>query len=190
MIFDEYIDSLYKLKSSVSKEDPLYQISKYLLNSLYGRFGLSPEKLITEIMTGEESEEILKNKINVDITTLPSGKVLVSYEEDTSETLNISDNISVGISAAIASYSRITMSHYIRKYSDNIYYIDTDGIKIDRDLEDNEIDSKELGKFKFEYKFDLGVFASPKVYGGVLDKDSDSIKEIVKVKGLKKKVSY
>jgi len=36
-IFKEYIDVLYEIKQSKSKDDPMYLISKLLLNSLYGR---------------------------------------------------------------------------------------------------------------------------------------------------------
>jgi DNA polymerase type B, organellar and viral len=42
-IFTEYVDKNYSFKSSVSPGDPIYIISKLLLNSLYGRFGMSPE---------------------------------------------------------------------------------------------------------------------------------------------------
>ena len=34
---------LYKIKSEVQKDNPLYTISKLLLNSLYGRFGMKPD---------------------------------------------------------------------------------------------------------------------------------------------------
>ena len=190
-IFDGYIGELYKIKSSTDRKDPLYQISKLLLNSLYGRFGLNPEFNTTEIVSTEESEKIVINKNNVDITPLYSGNVLVSYEESNSdETLNLSSNISVSISSAIAAYSRITMSHFIRKYNKNIYYIDTDGIKIDCDLEDDETDSKELGKFKYEYMFSHAVFPGPKVYGGFLNEIKGDQYDIIKVKGLKKRLNY
>ena len=36
-IFSDYIDVLYEIKQSKSKDDPMYLISKLLLNSLYGR---------------------------------------------------------------------------------------------------------------------------------------------------------
>ncbi len=36
-IFSEYIDVLYEIKQSKTKDDPMYLISKLLLNSLYGR---------------------------------------------------------------------------------------------------------------------------------------------------------
>ena len=42
-IFNDYVDILYKIKSEVQKDNPLYTISKLLLNSLYGRFGMKPD---------------------------------------------------------------------------------------------------------------------------------------------------
>ena len=39
-IFEEFISELYKIKESHKKEDPWYAISKLLMNSLYGRFGM------------------------------------------------------------------------------------------------------------------------------------------------------
>jgi hypothetical protein len=42
LIFDAYVTALYKIKCSVSSDSPWYTISKLLLNSLYGRFGMSP----------------------------------------------------------------------------------------------------------------------------------------------------
>ena len=94
-------------------------------------------------------------------------------------------NISVPISSSIAAYSRIDMSHYLNKYSDNILYIDTDGIKTDCKLDDNEVDNKKLGYMKFEYKLAEFVGLGPKAYGGVIaenKKDTNDIcfTEIVK----------
>ena len=34
-IFEEYVDSLYKIKCHSQKNEPMYLISKLLLNSLY-----------------------------------------------------------------------------------------------------------------------------------------------------------
>lgn len=41
-IFTEFVDTLYSLRMSFNKQDPKNLICKLLLNSLYGRFGLSP----------------------------------------------------------------------------------------------------------------------------------------------------
>ena len=41
-IFSEYVDFLFNLKKNSEKSTPNYVISKLLLNSLYGRLGMSP----------------------------------------------------------------------------------------------------------------------------------------------------
>src|ERR1700679_4339508 len=83
------------------------------------------------------------------------------------------------------------MSHYLMKYTDNIYAIDTDGIKIDCYLDIDEVHNKELGKMKYEYTFIEGVFPAPKVYGGILEKPYKKYeKELVKIKGLKNPIDY
>jgi len=42
------------LKKNALKNTPDYTISKLLLNSLYGRFGMSPDKENHEIAKGQE----------------------------------------------------------------------------------------------------------------------------------------
>lgn len=41
-IFTDYVDYFYELKKNSDKGTPNYMISKLLLNSLYGRLGMSP----------------------------------------------------------------------------------------------------------------------------------------------------
>jgi hypothetical protein len=160
------------------------------MNSLFGRFGLNPEASEVLIVSHEESEKILLEKSNVTVIPLLGGKVMVSYDVENVEEININD-ISVPISSAIAAYSRVEMSKYIRKYNQNLYSIDTDGIKVDCKLDDSEIDSKELGKMKYEYSLLEAVYPAPKVYGGLLTKPYKKYKhEIVKIKGLKNPISY
>jgi hypothetical protein len=189
LIFSDYIDVLYKIKSESDSSDPKYYIAKLLMNALYGRFGLNPDFNVVKIVTSEESENILVNENNVKVIPLVSGKVMVIYEKDR-ESLEI-NNISVTISSAIASYSRICMSHYLQKYNDNLYAIDTDGIKLSTQLDENEIDNKMLGKMKYEFTFSEAVFPAPKVYGGLLTKPYKKYKkELVKIKGLKNTIPY
>jgi hypothetical protein len=71
------------------------------------------------------------------------------------------------------------------KYSDDICYIDTDGIKVCCELSSNEI-GPELGMMKFEGGFSEGVFIAPKVYGGIKTNND----KVVKVKGLKGYITY
>jgi len=189
-IFTEYIKLLYEIKCNTDSSDSLYYIAKLLMNALYGRFGLNPEAREVVIVSHEESEKIMLERKNVLVIPLLGGKVMVSYDLETEEEINISD-ISIPISSAIAAYSRVVMSKYIRKYDKNLYYIDTDGIKVDCELDSSEVDSKELGKMKYEYTFKEAVFPGLKVYGGILLKRYKKyLLEIVKVKGLKVLISY
>jgi DNA polymerase type B, organellar and viral len=52
-IFSDYIKDLYSIKENHNKA--LYLISKLLLNSLYGRFGMNYDQIF-------ESQEILNNE--------------------------------------------------------------------------------------------------------------------------------
>lgn len=63
-IFNDYVLDLYNIKCNTPKTDPMYLISKLLLNSLYGRFGLHAETLLsqTTLLTNQEMYDI-NNKI-------------------------------------------------------------------------------------------------------------------------------
>jgi hypothetical protein len=158
------------------------------MNSLYGRFGLNPEGEEIIITTEEEGDKLIETMEYVTITPLLSGNVLISAKLPEEAFGDM--NISVPISAAIAAYSRIHMSHFLNKYSNNIYYIDTDGIKVDIDLDKDEVDSKELGKMKYEYVFEEYSSLGPKVYGGLLYDEEGKLKELVKLRGYSSKLPY
>jgi hypothetical protein len=40
-IFKDFVNDIYKIKESYDKSHPLYLISKLILNSLYGRYGMN-----------------------------------------------------------------------------------------------------------------------------------------------------
>ncbi len=196
IIFSEYVDELYKMKTEASPTnlnnngDPVkYFIAKLLMNALYGRFGMNPISEENCIVSPEESEKIIMNHKNVKVVPLLSGNAFLTYDKLDDEDIDIAD-ISVCISSAISAYSRIQMSYFMDKYSNNLYAMDTDGIKVDCHLHPSEIHNIELGKMKFEYTFKEGVFAAPKVYGGVLKTPYKNKKELTKVKGLKMPITY
>jgi hypothetical protein len=160
------------------------------MNALYGRFGMNPVATETSIVSPDKSEKIIKERKNVKVIPLLSGNVILTYDKLNDEEIDII-NTSIPISSAIAAYSRIEMSYFLNKYKNNIYAVDTDGIKVDCMLSPSEIDNKELGKMKFEYTFKEAVFPAPKVYGGLLEKPYKKYKnELTKVKGLKNPISY
>jgi hypothetical protein len=71
-----------------------------------------------------------------------------------------------------------------------MYYIDTDGIKLDCEIDHEEIHNNKLGYMKQEDTFTDAIFALPKVYGGILEKPKKGKTEIVKVKGVKDPITF
>jgi len=182
-LFTKYIQELYAIKSSVSPDNPWYTISKLLQNSLYGRFGMSPNMDKNEFFDVDSFDTLLRSgdkdiKDQLDL----GSKILVTYSESSVER---DPNVSVGVAAAIASWSRIQMTHYIMKYGDSICYIDTDGIKTTSMIDPSEVGTK-LGMMKYEGTLKEAVFIAPKVYGGI----SENLEMTVKVKGLKNPITY
>jgi hypothetical protein len=59
----------------------MYTISKLLLNSLYGRFGMNPKDECHEIINVEKTDLYLLNDelIVKDVENLNNGKALISY---------------------------------------------------------------------------------------------------------------
>lgn len=188
-IFEEYVDTFYSLKKNSNKESPMYLISKLLLNSLYGRFGMSLDldqnKIINE---DDEIKYLNSDKYDVnEIINLSEDKSLISYnyKDPDKNPYNYFNNLSVPIAAAITAYARIYMSQFKNNSEYNLFYTDTDSIDIDKPLPDHMV-GNELGQMKLEHIFDEGTYLAPKLYGG---KTSNG-KEIIKIKGSKNKVSY
>jgi len=155
----------------------MYTVSKLLLNSLYGRLGMSPfvENHTIVEQESEKSNDLLLND-NYTITNvvdLQNGKELISYfNKNSIKALQSDDafttkNISIAIASAVTSYARIKMSHIKMDKNIKIYYSDTDSFVVDKVLNENIV-SEKLGDFKLENKFTKAVFLAPKVYGGVL----------------------
>jgi hypothetical protein len=156
------------------------------MNSLYGKFGMDDNFLITKILDNDEYLKIENNKNYQihDVLDLDN-KTLVQFKEDNLNTLldngNERHNINIAIASAITAYSRIHMSQFKNNPNYKLYYSDTDSIYIDRPLPDSQI-GKELGLMKLEATCKKTVFLAPKVYGYITEEG----KEIIKIKGLKK----
>jgi hypothetical protein len=196
-IFRDFVNDLYEIKCNHPKDHPMYLISKLLLNSLYGRFGMHIETFLTHnsIVTNDELYEMMEHNNILDVLNFDDDLNLITYipnnkDKDDNDNSLFNDmtkfNISISLSAAITAYARIHMSQFKNvNNSYELYYSDTDSISIDRPLEDNMI-GKELGKMKLEYVFDKAVYLGPKVYGGITNEG----KEIIKAKGYKNKDQF
>jgi hypothetical protein len=183
----------------------MYLISKLLLNTLYGKFGMREEVFFTQhqIVSDDELFKMIDYNMILDTTPLHEDRQLISFISDKARdidyklnNLHHNLNISIGLSAAITAYGRIHMSQF--KHSDgnfDILYTDTDSIAINKPLPNNFVDSKKLGAMKLENVFQKSVYLGPKMYGGlfntfIVDKDGNCNASITKVKGYKNIVSF
>jgi hypothetical protein len=187
-IFKEFIDILYDLRINYPKTDPMNFIAKLLMNSLYGRFGMSDN--FNEVTIIDESK--YKSFENKHIDTITSvmqlnKKYLITLEKE-KDYLNvlldngsINHNINIAIASAVTAYSRIYMSQFKNNDDYKLFYSDTDSIYINKPLPSDLVSSTEIGKMKLEGIYNKAVFLAPKVYGL-----ATGTSETLKIKGVKK----
>ena len=78
-IMKDYIEFLYSIKENTDKKDSKYLIIKFLLNMLYGRFGMSPNLEGNVVLTHKEAEIFYLNHNITDILDLNNGKELLRF---------------------------------------------------------------------------------------------------------------
>lgn len=177
-LFTQYIDywSKQKIDAKKNKNDALYRISKLMLNSLYGKFGLNPDVRSKYPYLNEDG--IVKYAM---------------YEQEQR------DAIYIPVASFITSYARkktITTSQKIKEYTLNKYgkdlyvYSDTDSIHLlevnEKELEDIiDIDDYRLGAWKLESKFKKGKYIRQKCY---IELGYDDVLNVT-VAGLPKKLA-
>lgn len=163
-LFDNYIDYWTEQKIKAGKEGnaPLRQIAKLMLNSLYGRFGISGN--------ARQKAPVLDHDGVVRYTLLP---------EETRETLY------VACAAFITAYGRnktIRTAQAIRDFTlkkygeDRWYYCDTDSCHASLTEEDLEelkdiihIDDYKLGYWAKEAEFTRAIYIRQKCYVEEID---------------------
>lgn len=186
-IFKECIETLYNLKENSIRGSADYLIYKLLMNSLYGRFGMSPimdSHIILDNYTAEEKYYKNDRLIITNVIELDNFDHLISFHNKLND-FNKELNISIPISSAITSYSRILMSKFKNLYTDNIYYSDTDSIYLDTKLDSKFISDSKLGLFKLERIFENAIFLAPKMYAGRFINKFGLYENYAKIKGVK-----
>ena len=192
VLFKDYIDKLFKMKQSVSKDNPLYQITKILMNSLFGRMGLRQELIEYNFMDKVEIEKFSLSNFKGSI------KDIVEFNDSLKSlviTIKNSEDVelksSVPIAAAISAYARMEMSTLLLDESLNILYTDTDCVKSTNKITELEkyqhLDHNNLGGLKYEETYIESLFLLPKVYGAII-KDSET--QFTKVKGFKDHIEF
>lgn len=178
-VFSEYISTMYKMKEESAKDSPDYMVSKLLMNSLYGRFGMDDVKIAHELIKQRNSSTFI-SKIGIENVLLSmdiGDKKLISYKKLFSDT----PKINMSVACAIAANSRVVMTAFKNNPSFNLLYSDTDSAFIDAPLPSDMVDSKRLGAMKLEHIFTKFIALGAKMYGGVVDDGS----EVRVCKGLK-----
>ena len=187
IVFKDYVDFLYNLRSQYDKSNPMNFIAKILMNSLYGRFGMDDNFLEIKVIHKNYYPNFENKFIDsiTDVLDLEDYK-LVKFRLEKDETDETELDISIGVAAAITANARVYMSQFKNNPKIVLYYTDTDSIYIDENSETdiNLINDKILGKLKLENIAKKAIFLAPKVYCLKLENGET----VYKAKGLKHEI--
>ena len=169
------------MKETSTKGSAMYTLSKLLLNSLYGRFGLNPLLYTFLISSKKDMENKIKNE-------LPSLEERIDFGDFSMCSFHSTKFASsnVAIASFVTAYARIHMSKFFNQPGLSVYYTDTDSIFTNKPLSDEFVDSKKLGFMKLEDKFCMFISIGAKNWLGVTDNGF----VVCKMKGSKIKINY
>lgn len=185
-IFKQYIIFLYNIRTLFSKNIPLNNILKLLLNSLYGRFGMKTLKIQKDIVNYVQLNK-LKNKFIIhSINFLSKNKLIVSYDDKRTFdnfkqkfAKSLNTNTAVHIASATTSYSRLAIYTFKSIPHNCCIYSDTDSVFLSKKLSKVKI-SKKLGYMKKINYFKIAYFLSIKCYFYLTFHNT----KVIKIKGL------
>lgn len=135
--------NLMKVNAQLEGKPVLRNISKLLMNSMYGRFGMHTPELKHAIVKPQQLDNILENYLVLEKITLGTlelityilNKDLLDFSKDKDMIIlrkylkGIPGNTNVAIAAAVTAYSRMIINQYkldALALGLNIYYSDTD----------------------------------------------------------------
>jgi len=201
-LFKEYVDTIYHIKKNT--KDPVEKaLSKLLLNSLYGKFGMKDITSNMKIISHNEANKITKDYNYSIFAELAEDKVLIKYSSKLPEPLrnlikdkdnqdkNLKNSLAsvsrtrgvpsaVQISAAISAYARISINKYKNIPGNPCIMSDTDSVVLSKPIP-NIFVGKDLGQMKLEHQIEEGIFIRKKLYAlRTIDN-----KEIIKSSGVK-----
>lgn len=136
-IFNDYITDLYQIKKSHDNSDPMYLISKLLMNSLYGRFGMNFIMNEHKIIDDNDLYDFIDNNTISELIQLDNNNILISFINENKINNEIlsntsTHNISISIASAIYANARIYRSKFKNNFNFNLFYTDTESIYIDK----------------------------------------------------------
>jgi hypothetical protein len=204
-VFTKFILHYFDLKRKATelKNDGLRMLTKLMLNSLYGRFGLKYILSTTKIVSSSEFKELsLRYKV-LDSFRFDEENDLeyIRYAKEPSDILEDLDAVSyrkliskedtgsedfiirsLPISAMVTSYAASFMHPFLNLPDNECYYTDTDSLVLKHPLDPKHV-GDDLGQFKLVGKIKRAYFISPKLYCIILE-NGDTI---IKAKGVDSK---
>nr|AFN42484.1 DNA polymerase B 2 [Rhizophagus irregularis] len=189
-----------KIEAQLNNQPTIRNISKLLMNSMYGRFGMHPSLTNTSIWTQTQINSITNGwliqsqiqfgELSLVTTILNKEWILENLGKEVllKHLVKMGNNTNVAIASAVTAYSRMIINGFkleALKLGRDIYYSDTDSLVLNGPLPEELISSTVLGKLKLEYKFKEGLFITPKIYCLELEDG----KLITKCKGYSGKLS-
>lgn len=157
-IFRDYVSTLYKLRQDFKRDNnSTFELCvKYLLNSLYGKFG---QKVCEFKHQGDTQKGVYESGIlyDVDNDTTNFYRIIDGRLEIRQREKECSHSF-CAIASEVTAYSRMHLWSLLQKAGlKNVLYTDTDSVIVNLEGYNNlsdEIDSVELGKLKLEYTID------------------------------------
>lgn len=174
-IFERYINTLYdmRLKAKQDGDGVTDIICKLLMNSLYGRFGMNPNKENINIHIGGEvagAWRVLKNDLGERVSLVKNNIELGSFSN-------------CAISCFVTSNSRVLMHKHYSKLDNKIWYTDTDSLFTTKNIKTSD----KLGALKLEYESKRACFILPKTYITETEKDGGELMKKITMKGFEKR---
>jgi DNA polymerase elongation subunit (family B) len=170
--FKEFVTDKYNIRLQQKADgDPLQLMTKLSMNSLYGKFGFDYTESSSVVQENQMNEKMLDKAKT--ISPLRDGFFAINQIND------VPPCYSFPIWASyITAYARIKIWKALVEHQENLLYCDTDSIFLRNGV--TVPCSDKLGELGFEYNAPIGVFVKPKFY----------YTEVVKIKGVKSKLSF
>lgn len=157
-VFQDYVNSLYALRLA-DPDGPLSLLCKYLLNSLYGKFGQKTER--EQIVCFNDLEEIANMIPDEGESPVPINEEKGIYKLVKEQACAFEH---IGIAGMITATARVILFRGILAAgSGAVIYCDTDSVHTTGEMPP-EMTGKKLGQFKLEFDGE-GVYCGKKLYG-------------------------
>jgi len=157
--FGSYVEELYSLRQKYKAEGSCMELFvKYLLNSLYGKFGQQEEK--KEFGSASEIKD-RKGQVFDEFLNAPGCGYWKEIDEN-GEVIKVrASHACYCWCSYVTSYARVKLYRAFKECGFNVAYCDTDSIFTTEKMKS----SKELGDVKEEYRYKEGHFIKAKHYG-------------------------